>query len=498
MMYHGTLTEIYGLELAIEGFGMVHNEMPGAELWILGDGPEKGLLESLTQERGLASKVRLVGHVLPTEVPTWLDKCDIGVLPMRRDIFLEFAFPNKLSEYIIMGKAVLIPRLKAIRHYFSEEALAYFEPNNPADLAKQMVCLYRDGGLRARLAARAKEEYAPIRWDVMRQRYLRLIEDMVGPGHRTAGREASQYTYVLITPARNEAKFIELTIKSVVGQTIRPAKWVIVSDGSTDGTDDIVSKYAAEHRWIELVRMPERRERHFAGKVHAFNSGYARMTDMKYDVIGSLDGDISLEDEDYFSFLLSKFAEDPTLGLVGTPYKGRSTYDYRFVSIDYVSGACQLFRRECFEEIGGYVPVKEGGVDDIAVITARMKGWKTRTFTDKMCLHHREHGSAEHSALMARFRDGALDYALGGHPVWELFRTVYQMTKRPVVVGGLTLLAGYVWAMVRRVHRPVSRELVEFHRREQMRRLWKFLTGNRSPRNHALQHPLDGADAGGG
>jgi glycosyltransferase involved in cell wall biosynthesis len=266
----------------------------------------------------------------------------------------------------------------------------------------------------------------------------------------------------------------------VVGQTIRPAKWVIISDGSTDGTDDIVSKYAAEHRWIELVRMPERRERHFAGKVHAFNAGYARMKDLKYDAIGNVDGDISF-DEDYFSYLLSKLAEDPALGLVGTPFKSRSTYDYRFVSIEYVSGPCQLFRRECFEEIGGYVPVKNGGVDVIAVITAKMKGWKTRTFTDKVYLHHRELGSAEHSALIARFRYGAKDYALGGHPVWELFRTAYQMTKEPFIVGGLMLLAGYVWAMVRRVERPVSPELIEFRRCEQMQRLWKFLMGNRPP-----------------
>jgi glycosyltransferase involved in cell wall biosynthesis len=310
----------------------------------------------------------------------------------------------------------------------------------------------------------------------------------------TTGERSGHYTYVLITPARNEAKFIELTIKSVVGQTVRPAKWVIVSDGSTDGTDGIVRKYAAEHPWIELVRMPERSDRHFAGKVHAFNAGYARVKDSKYDMIGSLDADISF-DQDYFSFLLRKFAEDPKLGLVGTPYKGRSTYDYRFVSIEFVSGACQLFRRECFEEIGGYVLIKEGGVDDIAVITARMKGWKTRTFTDKICLHHRESGMAEHGVLMARFRDGALDYALGGHPVWELFRTVYQMTKRPFVVGGLMRLAGYVSRMVRREQRPVSRELVEFHRREQMRRLRNFFMGNRSPRSHASQRPADGGEA---
>src|SRR5437588_4972131 len=121
---------------------------------------------------------------------------------------------------------------------------------------------------------------------------------------------ASFPSYVLITPAWNEAQFIELTIKSVVAQTVRPLKWVIVSDGSTDGTDEIVNKYAAEHLWIELVRMPKRQERHFAGKVNAFNAGYARVADLEYDIIGNLDGDVSFA-ADYFDFLLRKFAENP-------------------------------------------------------------------------------------------------------------------------------------------------------------------------------------------
>jgi biofilm PGA synthesis N-glycosyltransferase PgaC len=297
-------------------------------------------------------------------------------------------------------------------------------------------------------------------------------------------------SYVLVTPARNEAQFIERTINSVVAQTVRPLKWAIVSDGSTDGTDDIVTKYAAEHPWIVLVRMPERRERNFAGKVHAFNAGRAHMKDLEYEMIGSLDGDISFE-EDYFAFLLQVLTEDPELGLVGTPFKGSSspTYDYRFVSIEHVSGACQLFRRECFEEIGGYVPVKSGGVDHIAVIAARMKGWKTRTFTEKVCLHHRGIGTAERGTLMARFRTGAQDYALGGHPIWEVFRTVYQMTKRPFMLGGLVLGAGYVWAMVRREEKPISCEMVAFRRREQMRRLRQFLTGNSaSPQSHIVPY----------
>ena len=296
--------------------------------------------------------------------------------------------------------------------------------------------------------------------------------------------------YVLITPARNEAQFIELTIQSVVKQTVPPIKWVIVSDGSTDGTDEIVRKYANEHPWIELVRMPLRRERHFAGKVHAFNAGYARVQHLDYEVLGSLDADVSF-DQDYFSYLLRKLAEDRTLGLVGTPFKEGTnpTYDYRFVSIEHVSGACQLFRRECFEQIGGYVPVKGGCIDHIAVISARMKGWKTRTFTEKVCLHHRQMGTAQNSVLMARFRNGRKDYVIGNHPMWELCRAAYQMTKKPMVLGGLMLVSGYVWALIRRVERPVSPELVAFYRREQMQRLRRFFKGSDIPSEKTVEAP---------
>jgi poly-beta-1,6-N-acetyl-D-glucosamine synthase len=287
-------------------------------------------------------------------------------------------------------------------------------------------------------------------------------------------------SYVLITPARNEAQFIELTTKSVVAQTVLPLKWIIVSDGSTDGTDEIVRKYTTKYPWIELLRMPERRERHFAGKVHAFNTGHKKVGDLKYEVIASLDGDISF-DEDYFSFLLRKLADDPALGLVGTPFKDGSntTYDYRFVNVEHVSGACQVFRRTCFEEIGGYKPVKTGCIDHIAVVSARMKGWKTRTFTERVCLHHREMGSAQQNMLMARFKNGQKDYSIGNHPIWELFRAVYQASKKPFVIGGVMLVSGYFWAHIRRKQRPVPPELVAFVRREQMLRLRKFFIGNR-------------------
>jgi poly-beta-1,6-N-acetyl-D-glucosamine synthase len=174
------------------------------------------------------------------------------------------------------------------------------------------------------------------------------------------------------------------------------------------------------------------------------------------------------------------------LGLVGTPFRETSnpSYDYRFTSIEHVSGACQVFRRECFEDIGGYVPVKKG-IDHIAVVTARMNGWKTRTFPERECFHHRAMGTAQAGKLAARFRIGENDYTIGNHPLWELFRSAYQTTKKPYILGGAAILAGYVSAAVRREPRPVSPELVRFCRGEQMQRLARFLTKQRASRGES-------------
>lgn len=290
----------------------------------------------------------------------------------------------------------------------------------------------------------------------------------------TESAQGSNLAYVLITPARNEAEFIGETIKCMVKQTVLPVKWVIVSDGSTDGTDDIVKKYVSEQRWIELIRMPEREERHFAGKVDAFNAGYAKVKNLNYDVIGSLDADITFE-EDYMSFLLGRFAENPELGVAGTPFvEGSFQYNYAYVNIEHVSGACQLFRRTCFEEVGGYIPIRGGGIDWVAVTTARMKGWETRTFVEKKCFHHRKIGTGKSGLLVSRLRVGQQDYYLGGHPLWEIFRSLYQMRFRPYIMGGLLVLTGYVWAFFKGVDRPISEELVSFRRREQMQRLRNF------------------------
>jgi poly-beta-1,6-N-acetyl-D-glucosamine synthase len=280
--------------------------------------------------------------------------------------------------------------------------------------------------------------------------------------------------YVLITPAHNEEAFIEKTLSSMVVQTHLPQRWIIVDDGSTDNTAAIVESYTKRYPWIELIRRPLQLRRSFAGKVHAFNAGLERVQEsIEFEVIGNLDADLSFDPE-YLEFLMRKFAEDPRLGVAGTPFTEDGGYDTArdsFEGENHVAGGCQLFRWQCFADVGGYIPNPAGGIDWIAVTTARMKGWKVRSFYEKRFHHYRTLGTAENGPLGALFSYGQKDYYLGGSPVWELFRVAYRMAKRPVLLGGLALLSGYTWAALRRVNRAVSPELMRFHRHEQMKKL---------------------------
>jgi glycosyltransferase involved in cell wall biosynthesis len=278
--------------------------------------------------------------------------------------------------------------------------------------------------------------------------------------------------YALITPARNEEDKIAKTIESVVAQTLQPVRWIIVDDGSTDRTAEIADQYAARHPWITVFRRPARADRSFAGKAHAVNAGLEKLAGLDIEVVGNLDADVSF-DPDYLEFIMGKFAADPKLGVAGTPFTQLSYDSTRdsFEGENYVAGPCQLFRLTCFREIGGYVANHAGGVDWIAVMTARMKGWTVRAFPEKRFHHHRPMGTAERNPFSALFSYGEKDYYLGGSPVWQLFRVSYRMTKKPYIRGGLALLFGYTWAAVRRVKRPVSPELMRYHRQDQMKKL---------------------------
>src|SRR5438876_10552700 len=283
--------------------------------------------------------------------------------------------------------------------------------------------------------------------------------------------------YVLITAARNEAAFIRKTLDSVATQTVLPERWIIVDDGSTDHTAEIVESYAKRYPWIELVRRGQDGDRNFASKAHAVNAGLERAKSLQFEILGNLDADVSFG-PDYMEFLMQRFSEDPDLGVAGTPFTQEGHYDSSkdsFEGENYVAGPCQLFRRQCFQEIGGYVPNRAGGLDWIAVMTARMKGWKVRAFPEKRFHHYRTLGTAEKGALRALFSYGEKDYYLCGSPIWQLFRVAYRVAKKPFVIGGLALLSGYIWAFLRSVKRAVSPELMRFHREEQMNKLRAIL-----------------------
>jgi len=283
--------------------------------------------------------------------------------------------------------------------------------------------------------------------------------------------------YALVTAARDEAPHIGRTIRAITAQTLPPRAWVIVSDGSTDGTDDVVRAWAHQHSWIHLLRVERATAaRSFAAKAHAVNAGFESLALPDFELVGNLDADITVP-PDYYEFLLQRFAEIPDLGVAGTPFVDvgdpptSHSYQSWFANLDHVSGACQLFRRSCFVDIGGYTPVAGGGVDWVAVTRARMRGWKTRTFLERLCTHYRPMGTADRTRLRARFRHGQEDYLVGSHPLWEAARGVVQMTRPPRVFGGLSVMFGYLCAGLSGTPSPVPQDLRDFHRHEQIRRL---------------------------
>ena len=282
--------------------------------------------------------------------------------------------------------------------------------------------------------------------------------------------------YVLVTAARNEAAYIERTIQSILAQTVIPEKWVIVSDGSTDATDDIVEAYVKKNPSLECVRVNrDGRDRNFAAKVHAINRGYENVKGVDFDYIGILDADVTLPD-DYYESIIGEFQKDNRLGVAGgliyepagDQFRGR-----QFNSLTSVSGSIQFFRRECYDAIGGLVPAVHGGEDTIASITARMNGWKVVTYPHLIVHHHKPMSGVK---MMARsyYRLGMMDYSMGFHPVAEVAKCVYRLAGESLL-GTVIQLCGFFAACLSAEERPVSDEFVRYVRKEHAERVKSFL-----------------------
>ncbi len=284
--------------------------------------------------------------------------------------------------------------------------------------------------------------------------------------------------YVLITPAHNEQEFIERTLGSVVKQTVLPLKWVIVDDRSTDDTGEIVAGYAAKYPFIKLLTKTSGSERNTASKVHAINMGIAYLNKFDYDFIGNLDADVSFNAV-YFEKLLDIFSKDKSLGIIG----GRiyQQYDDQLIetkaSYESVAGAVQLFRKKCFEEIDGYLPLVGGLEDAVAELSARYYSWKTRSIKGMVVVHHRELGTVNRSIWQARFNDGINEYVTGYSYSYHLLRLCYYLTESPVILGSLVAFTGYIYALVTRKKKIIPAFLMTFQKKEQKERVLKRLFG---------------------
>lgn len=287
-------------------------------------------------------------------------------------------------------------------------------------------------------------------------------------------------SYVLITPAKNEAAFIGKALDSIVGQTVRPAQWIIVDDGSTDNTSGIVGEYARAYPFITVWRVPAKGSRNFSSKAAAFNAGLKLVRVPDYSFIGNLDADISLEPS-YYESVLNAFEKNPRLGISG----GKVCNCFQPLcfcgdqTMDSVGGAVQLFRRECFEQIGGYQGLPFGGIDASAEIIARWKGWKVQKI-DRPVYEHRPTGLTQHGVFKARFKDGLKFHTLGYSSVFFACRCISKMSSQsPLILGGVLSFLGFAYAKLRNIPISVPPEAVTYLRSEQKEKLLRMLNKGR-------------------
>jgi len=288
--------------------------------------------------------------------------------------------------------------------------------------------------------------------------------------------------YILITAARNEEAYIENTIKSVINQTVLPQKWLIVSDGSTDRTDEIVESLISKFDFIKLMRSSEEKVRSFGSKAKAVMYAYNKEKDFDFEFIGNLDADITFEN-DYYEQVLKKFELNEKLGIAGgvrfDVVDGKLKKVRR--SKNSVAGAFQLFKRECFEQVGGYFPLKYGGIDAAAEIYARMIGWEVQSFPNFKLYHHRSTGSAGANLINYKIHNGLKLHSLGYHPLFMTLKYFAEILNKPIILGSLLTISAFFWATIFRFEKQISKDCINYLRKEQTDRVKFFLKNFFSP-----------------
>ncbi len=281
--------------------------------------------------------------------------------------------------------------------------------------------------------------------------------------------------YVVITPVRDEEKHVEATVRSVTSQAIPPMEWIIVNDGSSDRTADIVDQYAAQFPWIHTIHRPNRGFRKSGGGVvEAFYEGYHALRCDDWEFIVKLDGDLTFS-PDYFQRCLEHFASEPQLGIGGGDIYhslgGRLKLEVtpRF----HVRGATKIYRRACWEAIGGLRAVP--GWDTIDEVKANMLGWRTYSFGDLPLLHHRFTGSAD-GLLRDKVKHGLVCYISGYHPLFVAASCLYRLVQKPYVIGSAAILFGFLKGYLTHIPRVNEPRVIQYLRAQQLRCLFGLET----------------------
>jgi poly-beta-1,6-N-acetyl-D-glucosamine synthase len=253
--------------------------------------------------------------------------------------------------------------------------------------------------------------------------------------------------YIILSPVRNEEKYLPKTIQSIIDQTIRPAAYILVDDGSTDRTAEIIKQASHDHPWIQYVGRPDRGERRVGpGVIEAFYDGYGTIKEMDFDYICKMDGDLTVG-PCYFETLFDKFRNDPCLGSASGKLfldLGEGKLVEERITDESVLGGMLCLKKQCFIDIGGFV--REVMWDGIAFHRSRMAGWRTWSFRDPklMIYDHRLMGSSNKSIYHGRIRWGWGQYFMGTHPLYILVVGAYRMIERPFILGGMLIVLGYL------------------------------------------------------
>lgn len=283
-------------------------------------------------------------------------------------------------------------------------------------------------------------------------------------------------SYVIITPAFNEAAYIGKTIESVLTQMVKPLMWVIVDDGSTDQTAEIIKRHTVKYPSIQYVhRAKDPNQSYYSSNVYAIFEGLKYLQSVEYDFLAILDADISLP-PDYYEKILNRMQSDEKLGIASGVYIDRLAENkFRKVLNDRRSTpkALMVFKKQCYQDIGGFLPMKYGGEDTVACFTARMRNWKAWSFPDIVAIHNKPVGTGHSKGLLKiRFRQGVGEYFMATHPLFFLLKSLRRCLKEPpLILGGIARLAGYFYAYFMREKRQISDTITQFIRKEQWCRM---------------------------